>query len=292
MVNFIYPTLIVKMDGISKLTLKRLKGDFKLLKKDPHEYFEAYPDDTNVLVWYFIVKGPDFSDFTGGYYVGKIMHNPEYPLKAPDFMVLTPNGRFIEDKKICLSNSSYHSNEWSAVWNIKTILTGFLSIMLDDNENGISHIHMPKDQRQVMAKQSIEYNKQRYPEIIKKFTRFLDESGNPRVDAKPAINKPVEAKDESTKDDDKDSPIVKSKSKSKPKTKEIETDNKVNEPVVVVPEPVVVPKEAATAVAPEPAKPKSKPTAKATKIAAKPKAKPKPKTKTEKLIEELGETLE
>lgn len=169
------------MMNISKLTLKRLQGDFKLLKKDPHEYFEAYPDDKDVLIWYFIVKGPDFSDFKDGYYLGKIMHNPEYPLKAPDFMVLTPNGRFIEDRKICLSNSSYHSNEWSAMWNIKAILTGFLSIMLDDNENGISHIHISKEERQIFAKKSIEYNKQHFPDIIKKFTRFLDEKGDPKI---------------------------------------------------------------------------------------------------------------
>ena len=200
------------MEKISKLTLKRLKGDFKLLKKDPHEYFEAYPDDTNVLIWYFIVKGPDFSDFKGGYYIGKIMHNPEYPLKAPDFMVLTPNGRFIEDKKICLSNSSYHSSEWSAMWNIKAILTGFLSIMLDDNENGISHIHMPKEQRQALAKQSIEYNKQRYPDIIKKFTRFLDENGNPKVVVvEPKQDVPVVDSNNDA------SPIIKPKSKPRSK---------------------------------------------------------------------------
>ena len=103
------------MENISKLTLKRLKGDFRLLKKDPHELFEACPDEQNILLWYFLVKGPDFSDFKGGYYIGKIMHQSEYPLKPPDFMMLTPNGRFMEDRKICLSNSGYHSNEWSAI---------------------------------------------------------------------------------------------------------------------------------------------------------------------------------
>jgi len=169
------------MENLSKLTLKRLKGDFKLLKKDPHEFFEACPDDNNILVWYFLVKGPEFSDFAGGYYVGKIIHDPEYPLKPPNFMMLTPNGRFKADgtAKICLSNSSYHSNEWSAMWNIKAILTGFLSIMLDDVDNGISHIHESKEARQTLAKQSIEYNKICYPDIIKKFKRFLDEDGNP-----------------------------------------------------------------------------------------------------------------
>jgi ubiquitin-protein ligase len=150
-------------------------GDLRLLKNDPLEYIEAIPDETNILVWYFLVKGPEFSDFKDGYYLGKIMHSPEYPFKAPDFMMLTPNGRFTNNKKICLSNSSYHSNEWSAMWNIKSILTGFLSIMLDDVENGISHIHDSKQSREIMAKNSVEYNKENHMDIFKRFTRFIND---------------------------------------------------------------------------------------------------------------------
>ena len=55
-----------------------------------------------------------------------------------------------------------------------------ISIMLDDNENGISHIHRSKVERQMLAKESVEYNKKRHADILKKFTRFLDENGNPR----------------------------------------------------------------------------------------------------------------
>ncbi len=169
------------MEGLSKMTLKRLKGDFRLLKKDPHEYFEAYPDENNILVWYFLIKGPEFSDYNGGYYLGKILHDREYPLKPPNFLMLTPSGRFIENDKICLSNSGYHSDEWSAMWNIQAILTGFLSIMLDNDVRGVSHIVRSTDERKIFAKQSVEFNKGNYPDIIKKFTRFLDENGNPRV---------------------------------------------------------------------------------------------------------------
>jgi ubiquitin-conjugating enzyme E2 J2 len=163
------------MANISKICMKRLAGDIKMLHKDPLEFIEARPDDKDFLTWYFLVKGPDFSDYKGGYYIGKIMHNPEYPFKPPDFMMLTPNGRFMDGHKICLSNSSYHSSEWSALWNIKSILTGFLSIMLDDVDNGISHIHSSKEERAYLAKTSIEYNKVHYSNIIKTFTRFLDE---------------------------------------------------------------------------------------------------------------------
>ena len=161
---------------------RRLIGEVKLLIIEPHQYIEVVPDNKELLIWYFLIKGPEFSDFKGGYYIGKIMHSPEYPLKPPDFMMLTPNGRFNVGSKICLSNSSYHSDEWSALWNIHTILTGFLSIMLDDKEHGISHIHCTKAEREMHAKNSIEYNKKNHPAIIKLFSRFLDEDGNQKTE--------------------------------------------------------------------------------------------------------------
>lgn len=159
---------------------KRLLGEIKLLNKDPHKYIDVAPDEKDILIWYFLVKGPEFSDFKNGYYIGKILHNPEYPLKPPDFLMLTPNGRFNINAKICLSNSSYHPDEWSAMWNIHAILTGFLSIMLDDKEQGISHIKSSKNDREQYAKDSIAYNKQNHMDIIKRFTRFMDNNGNPQ----------------------------------------------------------------------------------------------------------------
>jgi hypothetical protein len=102
-------------------------------------------------------------------------------------MILTPSGRFIENNKICLSNSSYHSEEWSPNWTIRGILIGFLSIMLDDKEHGISHIHYGSKEQMRYAKESIEYNKSHHPKIIKRFTRFLDENGNPRKEEKKEV---------------------------------------------------------------------------------------------------------
>ena len=162
------------MSLIDKIRFKRLNGDLKLLKKEPLKYIRAIPYSDDMLTWYFILKGPEFSDYKNGFYLGKIVHNIEYPLKPPDFYMLTPNGRFRINKKICLSNSSYHSNEWSAMWNIKSILIGFLSIMLDDNENGISHIHQSKTEREMYALNSKQYNEINYRDINKNFKEFIE----------------------------------------------------------------------------------------------------------------------
>lgn len=168
------------MATLSRICKKRLVGDFRLVKKDPHEYVEVMPDMKDLLTWYFLIKGPEFSDFKGGYYIGKIMHSSDYPFTPPDFMLLTPNGRFQINQKICLSNTGYHSSEWSSMWNIHAILTGFVSIMLDDTEHGLAHIHSEKDQREQLAKLSVEYNKINYLNILQKFKRFVDENGDPK----------------------------------------------------------------------------------------------------------------
>ncbi len=167
--------------NISNMCRRRLSGEIRLLKKEPLEYIDVGLNETNILVWYFMVKGPEFSEYAGGMYVGKIIYTPEYPFAPPDFVMLTPNGRFSPDRKICLSNSGFHAKEWSSAWNINSTLTGFLSIFLDDHEDGISHIHESKETRQILAQKSIEFNKQHYGDIIKLFTRFIDSEGNPVV---------------------------------------------------------------------------------------------------------------
>ena len=218
---------------------KRLIGEIRLLKKDPHKYIDVAPDENDILTWYFLIKGPEFSDFAGGYYIGKIMHNPEYPLKPPDFMMLTPSGRFMINQKICLSNTGYHSEEWSAMWNIHAILTGLLSIMLDDKEHGIAHIFNSQDERKVYAMTSMEYNKKNHLDILKRFTRFIDQDGDP-IKSEENMNQPTDNsnKDDSNKEiqdknnhnednlDNKEEKIVKIKKQPAKKKEIIETEEK------------------------------------------------------------------
>ena len=180
------------MTTISLICKKRLLGDMKLLKRDPHQYIDVSPDDKDILTWFFLIKGPDDSDYKNGYFIGKIMYTSEYPAKPPDFMMLTPSGRFDIGKKICLSNTGYHSSEWSPMWTMHATLTGFLSIMLDDSEHGISHIHQDKSIRQSYSNNSVLYNKQHYPDLIRKFTRFIDSDGNPTIElTKKTIKEPT-----------------------------------------------------------------------------------------------------
>ena len=188
------------MATLNAICKKRLIGDLKLIEKNPHDIIEIVPDEQNMLIWYFLVKGPKDSDYENGYYIGKLTHSPNYPFSPPDFIMLTPSGRFKIDKKICLTNTGFHSDEWSPMWTIHGILTGFVSIMLDDKEHGIAHTFSNKNERKTLALESLEYNKKHHSNILKYFTRFLDKDFNPinqtKLDEKPDEIQPNEKPDE------------------------------------------------------------------------------------------------
>lgn len=71
---------------------------------------------SNMFDWHFTLRGPRDTEFEGGVYHGRILLPADYPFKPPNIMLLTPNGRFEVRKKICLSISAYHPEEWQPAW--------------------------------------------------------------------------------------------------------------------------------------------------------------------------------
>lgn len=184
------------MSALYRISKKRFANEKKLLvnpEKALH-YATAFPSEKvgEELVWYFLIMGDDDSDYKGGEYIGKIIHNKDYPAKAPDYMMLTPNGRYKHNSKICLSNSSYHAGEWTSSWNIITILIAFASIWYDDKESGIAHIKDSPENRRRMARDSIQYNLKHYADIYNSFNReFLSGSMPKKTPIKEITSAPA-----------------------------------------------------------------------------------------------------
>lgn len=193
-------------DPNTKLTLKRLQNESKLLIKEPMDLIDTYPTEDNLFLWYFLVKGPPGTDYEGGHYIGKIMLSSGYPNTPVDFMMLTPSGRFEIDKKICLTNSGYHADEWTPVWNMRVILLAFLSVMAADCDTGISHIKRPSHERKQMAQDSFNFNVQRYSQVMSGFKRFVsvEPDGSLRMRTDDEI-KLIDANNKKTKKNKSDS---------------------------------------------------------------------------------------
>ncbi len=163
---------------INKITIKRINGDFKLFEKSNPQYFDILPNKDNILEIYFLMYGRESTPYEGGQYLGKIVHNPDYPRKAPDYYVLTPNGRFEINKKICLTNSSYHQSDWApAAWNLVSILEGFSSVWhseIKEDKIGISHLsNSPVESIKNLAKTSVDYNKTNLLSLYSQFPKVI-----------------------------------------------------------------------------------------------------------------------
>ncbi|KAM6992730.1 ubiquitin-conjugating enzyme E2 J1 [Tautogolabrus adspersus] len=136
--------------------VKRLMKEAAELR-DPAEHYHAQPLEDNLFEWHFSVRGPPDSDFDGGVYHGRIVLPPEYPMKPPSIILLTPNGRFEVGKKICLSISGHHPETWQPSWSIRTALIAIIGFMPTKGEGAIGSLDYTPEERRTLAKKSQDF---------------------------------------------------------------------------------------------------------------------------------------
>uniref|UniRef100_A0A1A8D5Q7 Ubiquitin-conjugating enzyme E2 J1 n=1 Tax=Nothobranchius kadleci TaxID=1051664 RepID=A0A1A8D5Q7_NOTKA len=136
--------------------VKRLMKEAAELR-DPTEHYHAQPLEDNLFEWHFSVRGPPDSDFDGGVYHGRIVLPPEYPMKPPSIILLTPNGRFEVGKKICLSISGHHPETWQPSWSIRTALIAIIGFMPTKGEGAIGSLDYTSEERRALAKKSQDF---------------------------------------------------------------------------------------------------------------------------------------
>lgn len=160
----------------SRLCMKRLNKEILMYRKENFSFPNLILryNEQDLLTWYFIVHDLQDTPFEGGMYFGKILLNEQYPLKPPNFIFITPNGRFETEKKICTTFSAYHEETYTSTWNIMTMMEGMISFMTDINpDKGIGSITTTVEKKRELAKSSISWNsnnelfKNVFPEYIK-----------------------------------------------------------------------------------------------------------------------------
>ncbi|KAG2319794.1 hypothetical protein Bca52824_013007 [Brassica carinata] len=157
-----------------KACIKRLQKEYRALSKEPVSHVVARPSPNDILEWHYVLEGSDGTPFAGGYYYGKIKFPPEYPYKPPGITMTTPNGRFVTQKKICLSMSDFHPESWNPMWSVSSILTGLLSFMMDTSPTTGS-VNTTVAEKQRLAKLSLAFNcktpafRKLFPEYVEKY---------------------------------------------------------------------------------------------------------------------------
>lgn len=136
--------------------VKRLMREALELAEATEEYC-ARPLEDNLFEWHFTVQGPKGTDFEGGIYHGRILLPKEYPMHPPHIILLTPNGRFEVNKKICLSISGHHPETWQPSWSIRTALLALIAFMPTPAEGTIGSLDYTPAERKSLAKKSVNW---------------------------------------------------------------------------------------------------------------------------------------
>ncbi|KRZ83985.1 Adaptin ear-binding coat-associated protein 1, partial [Trichinella sp. T8] len=114
------PTIVIendnRMPGDALRAGARLRKDAARLARDPVPYVKAMPLPSNILEWHYLLRGPEDSPYAGGFYHGKLIFPSDYPFKPPSIYIITPNGRFKPNTRLCLSISDFHPDTWNPTW--------------------------------------------------------------------------------------------------------------------------------------------------------------------------------
>uniref|UniRef100_A0A6N2LSB2 UBC core domain-containing protein n=1 Tax=Salix viminalis TaxID=40686 RepID=A0A6N2LSB2_SALVM len=136
--------------------VKRILMEVKDMQSNPSDDFMSLPLEENIFEWQFAIRGPGETEFEGGIYHGRIQLPAEYPFKPPSFMLLTPNGRFETQTKICLSISNHHPEHWQPSWSVRTALVALIAFMPTSPNGALGSLDYKKEERRVLAVKSRE----------------------------------------------------------------------------------------------------------------------------------------
>ncbi|KJA27417.1 hypothetical protein HYPSUDRAFT_179443 [Hypholoma sublateritium FD-334 SS-4] len=139
--------------------VKRIMQEARELANDPCTDYSAAPLEDDIFEWHCTLRGPSGTEFEGGLYHFRILLPAEYPFRPPSIMILTPNGRFELNTKICISFTNYHEELWQPAWGVRTAIIGLQGFfpLKGQAAVGVGSIEYPANERKRLAALSREW---------------------------------------------------------------------------------------------------------------------------------------
>ena len=153
---------------MSTTAMKRLGRELQEIRLDEHyastekeieekRLFTVRPLEDNFLDWHFTIRGPDDTPYSSGIYHGRIEFPTDYPFSPPNFLFLTPNGRFHARQKICLSVTTFHRETWQASWCVRTMLLAIREHFRVEDKGAYGYVNADEAERTVLARRSHDF---------------------------------------------------------------------------------------------------------------------------------------
>ncbi|KAF3923508.1 hypothetical protein ABW21_db0209103 [Orbilia brochopaga] len=138
--------------------VRRILKEAQEIATCPSPDFAASPLEHDLYEWHFTIRGPPApSPYAGGFYHGRILLSPQYPMRPPMFRFLTDSGRFEVNRDICLSISGFHEETWQPSWSIRLALTALRAFMDTDPEGQVGGLDCTPEIRKDLAAKSVSY---------------------------------------------------------------------------------------------------------------------------------------
>ncbi|PCH38338.1 UBC-like protein [Wolfiporia cocos MD-104 SS10] len=155
--------------------VKRIMQEARELANDPCTDYSAAPLEDDIFEWHCTLRGPPGTEFEGGLYHFRILLPAEYPFRPPSIMMLTPNGRFELNTKLCISftNCTYslisgraaklvhedHEELWQPAWGVRTAIIGLQGFfpLKGTAAVGVGALEFPVAERKRLAALSREW---------------------------------------------------------------------------------------------------------------------------------------
>lgn len=170
----------------SPTAVRRLQKDYAKLMQDPVDGMLALPNEDNILEWHYCLRGSPDTPFHGGFYWGKVIFKENFPWAPPAITMITPNGRFATNTRLCLSISDYHPESWNPGWTVSAILIGLHSFMNENQPAAGSVPGTPQEQKNLAAASkefNVKYKEFRrfFPQLVQEWTGVYPTADEPDV---------------------------------------------------------------------------------------------------------------
>merc|ERR1740139_1169214 len=120
------------------------------------ENFYIQPLDNDLYEWHFTIKGCKDTVYDGGLYHGYFQIPKDYPLAPPNIYFMNKSGRYEINKKICMNITSYHKEEWTPAWTLRTMMEAVCAYFTVE-DRGIGSIKLTPAARKKLAKESVNF---------------------------------------------------------------------------------------------------------------------------------------